>query len=278
MTKLREFLRGRSLAEFYDSGWGPTALELFAAHLATYAAKGNNVLDLGCGTGVVTRYAADHADPDARIVGLDPTPWMLEAARSNPDNADNIEWIEGCGEDMPFEDNSFDVVLCHQGWQYVTDIENTFLEMKRVAKPGGLVAGGVWASSDNQQLSLAYLEEAIGRHFGTEHVPLHAWGFGGLDELRKQAETAELEVIGLETKVFPLRFDSVQHLAYTYVAGAGRTDENGQIAMGLVDLDDPKSDKIADAFTADLEEHLQDTVTSEGVRVPFASDILVARA
>jgi len=271
-------LRGRSLAEFYDSGWGPTALELFAAHIAAYAAKGKNVLDLGCGTGAVTRYAAGHANPDARIVGLDPTPWMLEAARSNPNNANNIEWVEGCGEDMPFEDNSFDVVLCHQGWQYVTDIESTFREIKRVAKPGAHVAGGVWASSDNQQLSLAYLEGAIGRHFGAEHVPLHAWGFGGLDELRKQAETAELEVIGLETQVFPWRFDSIQHLAYTHVAGAGRTDENGQIAMGLVDLDDPKSDQIADAFTADLEEHLQDTVTSEGLRVPFASDILVARA
>ncbi len=278
MTKLREFLGGRSMAEFYDTGWGPTALELFAAHLAAYAAKGNNILDLGCGTGVVTRYAADHAEPHARIVGLDPTPWMLEAARSNPNSADNIEWVEGFGEDMPFEDNSFDVVLCHQGWQYVTDIESTFREMKRVAKAGGLVAGGVWASSDKQHMSLAYLEDAIGRHFGSEHVPLHAWGFGGLDELRKQAEKAGFEVIGLETKVFPLRFDSIQHLAYTNVAGAGRTDENGQIAMGLVDLDDPKSDQIADAFTADLEEHLKDLVTSEGVRVPFASDILVARA
>ncbi len=277
MTKLREFLAGRSMAEFYDTGWGPTALELFAANLAEYAAAGNNVLDLGCGTGMVARYAADHTGPDARIVGLDPTPWMLEAARSNPNNADNIEWVEGCGEDMPFDDNSFDVVLCHQGWQYVTDIESTFREMKRVAMAGGLVAGGVWASSD-QHPSVAKLEDAIGRHFGSEHVPMHAWNFGGLDELRKQAEKAGFEVIRLETKEFPWRFDSIQHLAYTHVAGAGRTDENGQIAMGLVDLDDPKSDQIADAFTADLKEYLKDLETSEGVRLPFASDILVARA
>ena len=277
MTKLREFLAGRSMAEFYDTGWGPTALELFAANLAEYAAAGINVLDLGCGTGMVARYAADHTGPDARIVGLDPTPWMLEAARSNPNNADNIEWVEGCGEDMPFDDNRFDVVLCHQGWQYVTDIENTFREMKRVAKAGGLVAGSVWASSD-QHPSVACIEDAIGRHFGSEHVPMHAWNFGGLDELRKQAEKAEFEVISLETKVFPWRFDSIQHLAYTHVAGAGRTDENGQIVMGLVDLDDPKSDQIADAFTADLKQHLKDLETSEGVRLPFASDILVARA
>ncbi len=54
MTKLREFLGGRSIAEFYDSGWGPTALDMFAADHSEYAAGGNNVLDLGCGTGVVT--------------------------------------------------------------------------------------------------------------------------------------------------------------------------------------------------------------------------------
>jgi SAM-dependent methyltransferase len=277
MTKLREFLGGRSMAEFYDSGWGPTALDMFAADLSENAAGGNNVLDLGCGTGVVTRYAASHTGPDARIVGLDPTPFMLEAARSNSNNADNIEWVEGCGEDMPFEDNSFDVVLCHQGWQYVTDIESTFREMKRVAMAGGLVAGGVWAGSDKQS-SIAYLEDATGRYFGSEHVPLHAWNFGGLDELQKQAEKAGFEVTSLETKVLDWRFDSFQHLAYTMVAGAGRTDENGQLAMGLVDLDDPKSDQIADAFTADLEEHLKELETPEGLRVPFGSDILVARA
>lgn len=38
MTKLREFLGGRSMAEFYDSGWGPTALDMFAADLSEYAA------------------------------------------------------------------------------------------------------------------------------------------------------------------------------------------------------------------------------------------------
>ena len=277
MTQLREFLSGRSMAEFYDTGWGPTALEMFVEDFAAHAAQGDNVLDLGCGTGMVARHAAERAGSDARIVGLDPTPFMLEAARSNPKNADNIEWVEGCGEDIPFEDNSFDVVLCHQGWQYLTDTETTFREMRRVVKAGGLVAGGVWASSDNQ-LSLAYLEEAIGRHFGSEHVPLHAWGFGGLDELRKQAEKAGFEVVSLETKVFPWRFDSIQHLAYTHVAGAGRTDENGQLAMGLVDLDDPTSDQIAGAFTADLTEHLKHLETSEGIRAPFASDVLVARA
>ncbi len=277
MTRLREFLAGRSMADFYDTGWGPTALDLFAKDLALQVKHGDSVLDLGCGTGLVTRYAAERAGRDTRVVGLDPTPFMLEAARSNPNNADNIEWVDGCGESIPFKDNSFDVVLCHQGWQYLTDKEATFREMKRVLRTGGLVAGSAWASKDNQP-TLAYLEEAIGRHFGSEHVPLHAWGFGGLDELRKQAENAGFEVVSLETRVFPWRFDSIQHLSYTHVGGAGRTDENGQLTMGLVDLDDPKSDQIADAFTADLKDHLGELQTAQGVRAAFASDVLIARA
>jgi len=265
------------MADFYDSGWGPTAIDVFAKDLALQVEHGDRVLDLGCGTGIVTRHAAKRAGSDARVVGLDPTPFMLEAARSHPNNPDNIEWVDGCGESIPFEDNTLDVVLCHQGWQYLTDKEATFREMKRVLKSGGLIAGSVWASKDNQP-TLAYLEEAIGRHFGSEHVPLHALSFGGLDELRKQAESAGFEVISLETRIFPWRFDSIQHLAYTYVAGAGRTDENGQLAMGLVDLDDPKSDQITDAFTADLKDHLGKLETAEGVRAAYASDVLIARA
>ena len=277
MTKLLDFLNGRTMAEFYDTGWGPTALEPFAKDIAAGAAQGSNILDLGCGTGVVTRYAAGHADPDARIVGLDPTAFLLEAARSYPNNPGNIEWMDGFGEDIPFGDNSFDVVLCHQCLQYVTNVAATFREIKRVLMPGGILVGGVWASKESQP-SLAYMEEAIGRHFGSEHTPLHGWGFGGLAELQKQADNSGFEVKNLETRIFPWQFDSIQHLAYTHVAGAGRTDENGQLAMGLIDLDDPKSDQIADAFTADLEEHLNDLVTSEGVTAPVASDVLIARA
>lgn len=277
MTKLTEFVNGRTMAEFYDSGWGPTALEPFAQDLATEAAEGKFILDLGCGTGVVTRYAAERADPEARIIGLDPTPILLNAARSNPDNPKNIEWVDGSGEKMPFGDDSFDVVLCHQCLQYLTDKESTFKELKRVLKKGGRLIGSVWASKENQP-SLAYLEEAIGRHFGSEHAPMHAWQFGGLEELQKQATNAGFEVVKLETRVFPWKFDSIQHLAYTHIAGAGRTDEHGQLALGLVDLEDPKSDQLTDEFTADLEGKLGTLLTSEGVIAPFATDVLIAEA
>jgi ubiquinone/menaquinone biosynthesis C-methylase UbiE len=83
MTKLTEFLNGRTMAEFYDSGWGPTALELFARDLASEAAGAKYILDLGCGTGAVTRYAVDLAAPNSQIIWLDPTPILLNSARSN---------------------------------------------------------------------------------------------------------------------------------------------------------------------------------------------------
>ena len=277
MTRLSKFLNNRSMAEIYDQCWVPNALEPFIKDLAGAVTAGADVLDLGCGTGVLTRYAAADAGLDAKVAGIDPTPFMLEAARANPANPPNIEWVEGSGEDLPFPDASFDTLLASQVWQYVTDREATFLEMKRVLKPGGLIVGGVWSSSENQP-SLACLEEAIGQHFGAEHAPLHAWGFGGLEELQRQAEKAGFTVVDLEVRIFPWTFDSIQELADTHIAGAGRTDENGQLAMGLVDLDDPKSDTIADAFTAEITPHLEPLVSAQGISAPFACDVLVARA
>lgn len=277
MTYLSDFLGGRSMAEFYDDFWVPCALQDFAVDIASHVSAGDSVLDLGCGTGFVTRLAAARAGNDAKIIGLDPTPFMLDATRGNAANPENIEWMEGSGEEMAFPDDSFDVVLGSQSWQYLTDREATFREMKRVLKPGGKLVGSVWSGSDRQP-SLGYLEEAIGRHFGADHTPLHSLSFGGLDELEKQAEGAGFIVVRLETKEFPWRFESIRQLADCHVVGAGRTDENGQLAMGLVDLNNPENDQIADAFAADLQERLKSLETAEGVKAPYASDTLVARA
>lgn len=105
-------------------------------------APGQRVLDVACGTGVVTLTAA-HAG--AHAIGLDLTPELLEVARENARVAGlAIEFHEGDVEDLPFPSESFDVVLSQYGHMFAPRAEVAVREMLRVLKPGGTIAFSTW--------------------------------------------------------------------------------------------------------------------------------------
>jgi SAM-dependent methyltransferase len=277
MTRLSEFIGTQSMADLYDRYWVPAALDVFARELASRIRPGSRILDLATGTGLVAGYAAERAGPEGEVTGLDPTPELLGAARAKQYPGAPIRWMEGSGEKMPFEGASFDIVLCHQGLQYLTDREITFSEIKRVLKPGGELHAGVWSSAACQP-AFGFVENSLASHIGPEQRPIHAWSFGGLEELRRLAEGAGLTMERLETVERPWRFDSVQEFVDVQIACAGRTDENGQLAMGLVDLNDESWLPAIDAFAADAHAALRSFVGDAGLSAPFASDELSARA
>ena len=276
MTRLSDFVAGRSMSDLYDAYWVPSVLDHYAAALADRVSEGDRVLDLACGTGLVAGCAASRVGPEGEIVGYDPTPDLLDAARAKSFPGAPISWIEGFAEDMPFEDASFDIVLCHQGLQYVTDREQTFSEIKRVLKPDGMLHAGVWSSAADQP-AFGFVEDALAKHVGPEQKPVHAWSFGGLPELKRLAEATGLRVRRLEKLELPARFDSVQRFVDIQVACAGRTDESGKLAMGLIDLDDERWLPAIDAFSADAHEALDSYVEGNALIAPFASDELSAQ-
>ena len=277
MTRLSDFVGMRSMPELYDEYWVPGVLDVFARELAKRVEPGMRVLDLATGTGIVAGFVAERIGPTGEIFGLDPTPDLLAAARAKRFSGAPIRWMEGSAEDMPFEDASFDAVLCHQGLQYVTDRDATFSEIKRVLRAGGHFHAGVWSSAKHQP-AFGFVEDSLASHFGAEQRPIHAWSFGGLGELRRLAEGTDLTVERLETVERPMRFDSIQQFVDVQIACAGRTNENGQLAMGLVDLDDEKWLPAIDAFGSDAHDALRSFVTESGLSAPFASDEISARA
>jgi ubiquinone/menaquinone biosynthesis C-methylase UbiE len=277
MTRLSEFVGDRSMAELYDTYWVPSALDIFAKGLAGHASPGDRVLDLACGTGLVAGYAAECVGTEGEVIGYDPTPDLLNAARAKPFAGASIEWIEGSGEDMPFEDGHFDVVLCHQGLQYLEDREKTFAEIRRVMKAGAMFHAGVWSSAENQS-AFGFVEDALAKYIGPEQKPVHAWSFGGLPELKRLAEMAGFTVERLETFERPGRFDSIQQFVDVQIACAGRTDEKGQLAMGLVDLEDLEWLPAIEAFSAEAREALDAYLAKNALAAPFASDEISARA
>src|SRR6266540_699418 len=121
---------------------GPCAPSLVnAARLS----DGERVLDVACGTGVVTRIAAERVGPAGRVIGIDLNPGMIAVARSLPaPNGAPIEWLERSALDLGLEDASFEAVLCQQGLQFFPDKARALREMRRVLDRGGRLALSVW--------------------------------------------------------------------------------------------------------------------------------------
>jgi len=127
-------------AENYARYFAPVIPAPLAADLVETAAPraGEYVLDVACGTGVVTRLAALRVGAAGRVVGVDLNPGMLEVARTIP--APPIEWREANAEALPLPDESFDLVLCQLGLMFVDDRHAAVREMRRVLSSGGRVA------------------------------------------------------------------------------------------------------------------------------------------
>lgn len=103
---------------------------------------GEHLLDVGCGTGVVTREAAHRVGPSGRVVGLDPSPLMLSVAREIAEQEGVTEQIEfriGDVRALPFPDAFFDALVAITVLSHTTDAELAIPGLIRVLRPGGRV-------------------------------------------------------------------------------------------------------------------------------------------
>ena len=96
---------------------------------------GDHVLDIAIGTGLVAVEIQKLNLPGGELVGLDPSPGMLEQAKKKLD----IQTIEGYAESIPLEDERFDVVTMGYALRHINSLEKAFSEYLRVLKPGGQV-------------------------------------------------------------------------------------------------------------------------------------------
>jgi arsenite methyltransferase len=102
-------------------------------------AAGERVLDLGSGAGTDSLIAAQMVGERGRVTGIDMTPKMLAKARTAAAEAgvENVEFVEGEAEQLPFSDASFDVVISNGVIDLIPDKEAVYAELYRVLAPGG---------------------------------------------------------------------------------------------------------------------------------------------
>lgn len=106
----------------------------------------SDLLDAGCGTGAMLgMFKKDH--PDKNYTGVDLSEKMIETACKK--HLEGIHFVAGDCENLPFNDNSFDVVTCSMSFHHYPDPEKFFISLKRVLRPGGRLILRDMASSSS---------------------------------------------------------------------------------------------------------------------------------
>jgi SAM-dependent methyltransferase len=134
-----------SIPKLYDEYLVPLIFEPYAADLANRLATRplDRVLEIAAGTGVVTRRLVSVLPESVSIVATDLNQAMLDHA-SLVGTVRPVEWRQADAMQLPFEDGSFDAVVCQFGVMFFPDKPKAFSEARRVLKPGGVFIFNVW--------------------------------------------------------------------------------------------------------------------------------------
>lgn len=250
-------------AEAYERLFVPALFGQWAGPMTDIAdvEPGQRVLDVACGTGVLTRAVADRLAGSGSVVGLDLNPAMLDvAARVRPD----IAWRQGDVASMPFEDGQFDVVLCQSALFFFPDVPGAVLEMARVLRPGGTLAVQTYASLADQP-GFSELERIVARYAPADalHLIETYWSQGDLEALDSTFAAAGLDVVETRSKLGTADYGTVQNLVDTEVRGT-------PLAERLTD------EQIA-AISRDAQDVLAKYVTTDGLRLPIRALLVAGR-
>ena len=260
-------------AGLYQRYLVPAVTAGWAADLVEHAGlrRGERVLDVACGTGVVARAAAQRAGRTGHVAGIDINPGMLAVARSLPAGpGDSIGWFQASALGLPFRTGSYDVVLCQLGLQFFPDRPAALAEMRRVLVTGGRLGLNVYGPIEHNPATFA-LAQALDRHLGPDASVTkraeHALADPAL--LRTLAAGAGFSRVTIVTQTRIVRFASVSdyvhiQLTATPLASLLRHQSEGSIRH------------LAETLTADVAAALRAYRTDGGLAFPQEAHVLLA--
>jgi ubiquinone/menaquinone biosynthesis C-methylase UbiE len=206
-----------------------------------------DVLELACGTGLVTAHLRQRLDSSVRLVATDLSKPMLEYARAKLGERPNLEFREADAGKLPFADGEFGAVVCAFGAMFVPDKAAFFSEARRVLRPGGLCLISVWGRvEDNPHAKIS--ADVVQSLFPDERDVTYATPYTMSDSaaMRRYLEAALFVDIRVET--VRLRLNRVS--AKTFAIGQMRGTPRGALITKRGGSIEVVAERIAAALAA----------------------------
>jgi ubiquinone/menaquinone biosynthesis C-methylase UbiE len=247
----------------------PYADELVARAVARHSSA---VLELAAGTGVVTRGLAAALPAEAAFVATDLSEEMLDVARSRgaarPAGASDVVWRTADAQALPFEDESFDLVVCQFGVQFFPDRPRASAEVRRVLRAGGTALFSAWDSIATNAVARA-VDEAHRRVLPDAPpnvITRVAHGYHDPDTIRRDAEAGGLTVESVEAVELIGVAESAQAAALAIPRG---TPLRAELA--------PRGAEVRARIETLTAELLQEEFGDGPIRAPMRAFVVTAR-
>jgi ubiquinone/menaquinone biosynthesis C-methylase UbiE len=224
---------------------------------------GERVLDVACGTGVIARLASQQVGATGTVAGLDVNPGMLAVARSVKWPGMPIEWHEASAEAMSLPDESFDVVLCQMGLQFMPDKDAALREMLRVLVHNGRLLLNVPGPTPRL---FAIMGEALERHIGAEAAGLvnHVFSLYDTAEIQNLVSGAGFHDVSVQSDTKTLHLPAPEEFLWQYV-------HSTPIAGAVAQVDDDHRDLLERDVVTKWQEFVKDRALVLQVRIVVAS-------
>ena len=252
----------RIIVPTWMADWTPDLIE------AGGVGPKKRVLDVACGTGIVSRKAASLVGPGGRIAALDLNEGMLRVARAcaEREGATAIEWHQSDVSRMPFSSGEFETVLCQQGLQFFPDKVAALREMKRVLAPEGTLALSVWGRTEMCPHVIAICD-VFSEFFGEDSTTIFkvASSLSNPEVLHNLVQDAGFSNIRIRSEVKIARHPSLAELLPAYFSAL-------PVAAQIAALSEEERTRM---FRS-IETNLADWRENEGLAAPVENCILTA--
>ena len=187
---------GGAVAQGYDRDMGPVFFAGYASETAqrVSALAPSRVLEVACGTGIVTRAMRDAMPGSTHLTATDLNPDMMAVAQAKFGANEQVEFCPADGTALPFPDASFDTVVCQFGMMFYPDKNKGFHEAYRVLAPGGRYHFSVW-DAHRYNAAGRIATAVIGSFFPKDpprfyEIPFH---YHQIDAIKEALHTAGFE-------------------------------------------------------------------------------------